>query len=143
MPNKKGLVLKPRKGSNLDAQNLHALWNKIGFEVICNEKDLTAKEILNFVRVTASKIGSRHSSFVCCIMTHGNDGRIYGSDSEQLEVKYITDSFKVNECPALEGKPKIFLFKLVEPSIAKEISMKLSAKHPWMKEILMKTSATE
>lgn len=49
--------------------------------------------------------------FVLAILSHGDDGTIYGTDGI-LAVKDIVDSFRGNVCPSLAEKPKIFIFQV-------------------------------
>ncbi len=106
-----GLILGERRGSDVDVKNLHDLWTNLGF-IVEKHEDLKAHQICVVVNNIAKKIEKNQDSscFVCCIMTHGAMGKIYGSDSNFLQIKHITDEFKEAKCPALAGKPKLFFF---------------------------------
>jgi hypothetical protein len=107
-----GVVLEERKGSDVDVQNLMGLWIKLGFSVEIH-LDLKAHQICKVVDDMSRKIERLHNSscFVCCIMSHGAMGKIYGSNSNYVDIKYITDLFKEDKCPALAGKPKLFFIQ--------------------------------
>ena len=104
--------LTERKGSDVDVKNLKDLWEQLGFEVKIYE-DLKAHEIYTVVLEMARKIDRLKTSscFVCCIMTHGNMGVIYGSDSNSLNINHIIDQFKEENCKALAAKPKLFFIQ--------------------------------
>ncbi|ESO83598.1 hypothetical protein LOTGIDRAFT_133150, partial [Lottia gigantea] len=44
-----------------------------------------------------------------CLLSHGEEGYIYGTDGEMLALNQIFDLFNNNKCPLLKGKPKIFI----------------------------------
>jgi hypothetical protein len=102
-----------REGSDDDVENLERLWKELGFTVTMNVDSTTADKIYTFLKEVADKINANQDSscFVCCIMTHGNMGKIYGSDSKSLDIKTITDLFKRDNCQALAGKPKLFFIQ--------------------------------
>ena len=49
--------------------------------------------------------------FVCAILTHGEEGVVYGTD-DKVEVKILLEPFKGNNCKGLVGKPKIFFIQV-------------------------------
>ena len=104
--------LGPRRGSEIDLDNLVDLWRQLGF-VVEKHKNLKAHNIWTVVTDMKERINEKRDSscFVCCIMTHGAMGKIYGSDLEQVDIRDITDLFKEGECPALAGKPKLFFIQ--------------------------------
>ena len=106
--------LEDREGSVVDVKNLETLWHKLGFDVE-TEKNLPAWKIREVVLNTANEINQRHDSscFVCCIMSHGDMGRIYGSDCKPVDIKEITDSFTKVNCPGLAEKPKLFFIHVI------------------------------
>ena len=107
-----GFTLGERRGSDVDLKNLNDLWKSLGF-IVEEHKDLTAVQLCTVVNDMAKKIEKNRdlSCFVCCIMTHGAMGKLYGSDCNFLEIKHITDLFKEAKCPALAGKPKLFFIQ--------------------------------
>ena len=105
-------TLTERKGSDVDVKNLKDLWEELGFEVEIHE-DLKADEIYTVVQEMARKIDRQKTSscFVCCIMTHGYMGMIYGSDCNSLNINDIIDQLKEENCKALAAKPKLFFIQ--------------------------------
>ena len=54
----------------------------------------------------------RHSdAFVCCVMSHGQKGSVFGSDGNALLVDDITSTFNGKRCPVLLNKPKVFIIQ--------------------------------
>ena len=109
---REGRILPEREGSQVDLKNLEDLWKKVGFKVKKYE-DLKAHKIYKAAQDVIEEIEKTQNSscFVCCIMTHGAMGTIYGSDSELVNIKDIIDFFKESKCPALAGKPKLFFIQ--------------------------------
>ena len=57
--------------------------------------------------------------FVCVILSHGEDGIVFGTD-EAVEIKQLTDYFKGDECLTLVGKPKLFFIQACRGSVTDE-----------------------
>lgn len=70
-----------------------------------------------FVSPVSKEDHSSSASFVCVLLSHGNEGVIYGTDGfERLE--NLTKHFKGDRCKTLVGKPKLFFIQV-------------SGSHPW------------
>lgn len=50
-------------------------------------------------------------AFICCILSHGDKGVVFGIDNQPLSIKQITRTFKATEQSTLKGKPKVFLIQ--------------------------------
>ena len=48
---------------------------------------------------------------MCAILTHGEEGVVYGTD-DKIEVKTLLEPFKGDKCRGLVGKPKIFFIQV-------------------------------
>ncbi|XP_020617936.1 uncharacterized protein LOC110055858 isoform X7 [Orbicella faveolata] len=99
-----------RTGSNDDVRNLTSLFNNFNFRHVV-EDNQTGSQMIKLLQTTAEKDFSRYDCFVCAILSHGKKDGIYGTDEELIKIEAITSLFRRNECPSLEGKPKIFLFQ--------------------------------
>ena len=47
--------------------------------------------------------------FCCIIRSTGTEHGIFGTDDKPIDIKTITSLFSSDECPSLNGKPKIFV----------------------------------
>ncbi|XP_064397925.1 caspase-3-like isoform X2 [Halichondria panicea] len=104
--------MKTRLGSNKDKDALEETLKMLGYTVHI-ETDLKRDEIIPKVLEHAEK--DKHcDSFICCILAHGNQGVVYGSDGEKLEIKDISKA--LNEVTQLRGNPKIFFFQACQGS---------------------------
>ncbi|KAF3699006.1 Caspase-8 [Channa argus] len=50
-------------------------------------------------------------AFICCILSHGKKGVVFGIDWQPLCIKQITRNFKATDQSPLTGKPKVFLIQ--------------------------------
>ena len=99
-----------RTGSNDDVRNLKDLFGDFGFRSRVQDNQ-AGREMLLLLKETAEKDFSRYDCFVCVILSHGSKDGIYETDEEVINIEAITPLFRRDECPSLEGKPKIFLIQ--------------------------------
>lgn len=98
-----------RNGTDLDAQNLYLKFKELGFDVGVHHNQ-TAKQMQQVFQDHAKADHSRSAAFGCAILTHGEDGVVYGTD-RQLEIDHITKPFRGDRCKSLVGKPKFFFIQ--------------------------------
>lgn len=99
--------LSPREGTDLDRDALKKLFHKLLFKVdVYNNK--TIAEIEEITEKMAKSDHSNYDAFIFCILTHGEEGLLYGIDGT-VPVKNITSRF--TSTVSLAGKPKIFFFQ--------------------------------
>ncbi|NWV48926.1 CASP8 protein, partial [Daphoenositta chrysoptera] len=102
--------MKDRNGTHVDAAALSNVFSKLHFRVEeC--KDLTAEEIRETVNIFRRENHEDKDCFVCCILSHGNKGIIYGVDGREVPIRELTASFTVQNCNSLAGKPKVFFIQ--------------------------------
>nr|XP_029504281.1 caspase-2-like [Oncorhynchus nerka] len=51
------------------------------------------------------------SSCVVCLLSHGVEGAIYGTDGQLLELDWVFEAFDNAHCPLLQNKPKMFFIQ--------------------------------
>ena len=99
-----------RTGPNDDVRNLTSLFDDFNFRCVV-EDNQTGSQMIKLLQKTAEKDFSTFDCFLCVILSQGKKDGIYGTDEEVIEMEAITSLFRRNECPSLEGKPKIFLIQ--------------------------------
>ncbi|NXI98560.1 CASP8 protein, partial [Psophia crepitans] len=99
--------LKDRPGTDVDAEALTRVFRKLHFKVE-EHKDLTAEKIRETVNTYRCKDHKDEDCFVCCILSHGKKGIIYGVDGQEVPIQELTTSFTGQNCHSLAGKPKVF-----------------------------------
>ncbi|KAK7895223.1 hypothetical protein WMY93_020548 [Mugilogobius chulae] len=78
-----------RLGTDVDAASAKKIFEELGY------------------KVNSKKDHKENSSFVCVILSHGNQKGIFATD-ELVELDSLTECLKGNKCPDLIGKPKLF-----------------------------------
>uniref|UniRef100_A0A3B4B6K0 Caspase 20, apoptosis-related cysteine peptidase n=1 Tax=Periophthalmus magnuspinnatus TaxID=409849 RepID=A0A3B4B6K0_9GOBI len=87
-----------RRGTDKDAESLAEVFNWLGFRVLmCEDQTMLTLE--------------HGDVFICCILTHGNKGIVYGTDKQPLSIKDITRTFRATDSSPLTAKPKVFLIQ--------------------------------
>ncbi|NXT81828.1 CASP8 protein, partial [Zapornia atra] len=99
--------LKDRTGTDVDAAALKRVFRKLHF-IVEEHKDLTAEQIYETVDTYRRKDHKDKDCFVCCILSHGKKGVIYGVDGQEVPIQDLTTSFTGQNCHSLAGKPKVF-----------------------------------
>ncbi|XP_069487595.1 caspase-3 [Ambystoma mexicanum] len=98
-----------RSGTDMDAANLRKTFAALGFEVkIFNDK--TCKEIFDILKNVSQQDHSKKSCFVCIMLSHGEEGTIFGTDTS-IPLKNLTVLFRGDKCKSLIGKPKLFFIQ--------------------------------
>ena len=99
-----------RHWSGEDVKGLKSLFDDFNFTTKIHD-NLEQREIKGLLQDTSEKDFGRYDCFVCVILSHGSKDGIYGTDDNLINIEAITSCFRRNECPSLEGKPKIFLIQ--------------------------------
>ncbi|KAM8934108.1 caspase-8-like [Pelodytes ibericus] len=102
--------LKDRHGTERDAEALEKVFSSLNFEVFLH-KDLTQDEVLQKIQYYSRQKHENRDCFICCILSHGNKGVIYGTDGQQVAIRDLTHCFQRSKCPSLAGKPKVFFIQ--------------------------------
>ena len=105
--NEKFITLKDREGTHIDEGNLIETFRYLGYavEVYRNQ---SAAQIRDIFKKMKGRDHKDCNSFVCCILSHGDEGLIHGVDG--IPVK-ITELVAGINCDTLKGKPKMFFFQ--------------------------------
>ena len=62
----------------------------------------------------------QYDAFVCCILTHGQMGHVFGSDSVPIPIQELTGLFTGIKCRSLAGKPKLFFIQACQGKVRQE-----------------------
>ena len=95
-----------REGAEHDDVNLVNTFQLLGY--ICSQhRNKTADEILGLINWVVKIDHTHYNSFVCCLLSHGDSGKIFGSDDKPIYLDDVKED--IISIPSLLGKPKIFL----------------------------------
>ena len=74
---------------------------------------MSSKEILErLVDISRHHSLDEHDAFVCCILSHGGPGVVYGTDGVAVDMDEILSLFRPDNCDNLAGKPKLFFVQV-------------------------------
>uniref|UniRef100_A0A2K6TPL8 Caspase-8 n=1 Tax=Saimiri boliviensis boliviensis TaxID=39432 RepID=A0A2K6TPL8_SAIBB len=73
--------------------------------------DCTAERIYEILQIYQRMDHSNKDCFICCILSHGDKGIIYGTDGREAPIYELTSQFTGLKCPSLAGKPKVFFIQ--------------------------------
>ncbi|XP_059175782.1 caspase-3-like [Physella acuta] len=99
-----------RTGTDVDANSMYGLLDKMGFEKIFCHDNLTAREMVRKLQEVARQDHKDSSCFVCVILTHGEEGYVFGTD-DKVPIDDLVAPFKGHNCKSLAAKPKIFFIQ--------------------------------
>ncbi|NXA05986.1 CASP8 protein, partial [Sapayoa aenigma] len=102
--------LKDRNGTDMDAAALRNVFRNLHFRIE-EHRDLTAEEICKTVDDVRREDHGDKDCFVCCVLSHGKKGIIYGVDGQEVPIWKLTIPFTVQNCNSLAGKPKVFFIQ--------------------------------
>lgn len=95
-----------RVGAENDDDNLVKTFKLLGY-MCSHHRNQTAKEILALIDGIIKTDHTHYNSFVCCLLSHGDSGKIFGSDNQPV---YLDDiKTEIIGIESLLGKPKIFI----------------------------------
>nr|XP_046226505.1 caspase-3a [Scatophagus argus] len=98
-----------RNGTDVDAANAIKVFKKLGYEVkIYN--DQSVEQMKRVLTCVSKEDHSCYASFVCVLLSHGDEGVFFGTDGS-IELKYLTTLFRGDRCKTLVGKPKLFFIQ--------------------------------
>ncbi|XP_051514578.1 caspase-3b isoform X2 [Myxocyprinus asiaticus] len=98
-----------RNGTDVDANNVMAVFSKLGFK-ISFFNDQTVSQMRDLLTKVSQLDHSHSAMFVCVLLSHGDDGKIFGTDG-CIDLKEFTVLFRGDRCPTLVGKPKLFFIQ--------------------------------
>lgn len=82
----------------------------LGFEVEV-QRDLSRDTMLSLLDELRKRDHSQFDCFVCCVLSHGLEGTVYGVDGNQVKLRELTEFFSGKLCPTLSDKPKLFFIQ--------------------------------
>ncbi|XP_056351686.1 caspase-10 [Oenanthe melanoleuca] len=100
-----------RKGSCKDADELERVFTWLGLDVKIYT-NLTSGDIINLMETWQNVQDHKdRNCFICCILSHGSSGAIYGTDHKLVSIRVLMSHFTAKRCPQLAAKPKLFFIQ--------------------------------
>ncbi|NXN34595.1 CASPA protein, partial [Nycticryphes semicollaris] len=136
--------LQERKGSCRDAEELERVFTWLGLDVK-TYKNQTSKEIKNLMQNWQHLEDHKdRDCFICCILSHGESGAIYGKDEELVSIRMIMSHFTAKQCPQLAEKPKLFFIQACQgKEIQRPVYVEADARIPDLSSMQQSISPSE
>lgn len=99
-----------RGGAQVDQRNLVTTFTLLKYKVE-EYVNLTSEEMIDTLKNVSSRDHSNFDSFVCCILTHGEEGQVFGADSVPVDLRDLTGLMKGTFTRSLLNKPKLFFIQ--------------------------------
>ena len=101
-----------RDGAKADQGALETLFQELSFDVKTHTS-FEAFELRALATKTAREYDKEYNALFFITMSHGQDHhRILCKDERSVTVEEIMSEFTAARCPALEAKPKVFIFQV-------------------------------
>lgn len=97
-----------RGGAEVDQKNLQLTFQFLRYNVVTYE-NLTHTKMTEVMLSMAQRDHSNYDSFICCILTHGEQDMVHGADSIPVSLLDLTGVMKM--CSTLINKPKMFFIQ--------------------------------
>ncbi|NXK19887.1 CASPA protein, partial [Arenaria interpres] len=136
--------LQERKGSCRDAEELKRVFTWLGLDVRIYT-NLTSLEIKHVMQTwQRSQDHKDRDCFICCILSHGESGAIYGKDEELVSIRMIMSHFTARQCPQLAEKPKLFFIQACQgKEIQRPVYVEADARIPDVSSMQQSISPSE
>ncbi|CAK6966194.1 caspase-2 isoform X5 [Scomber scombrus] len=103
--------LDPRKGGEVDDEVLRKVFTELDY-VVTVHRDLTAQGMRTCIENFCRRPDHRTmDSCVVCLLSHGVEGGVYGTDGQLLQLDWVFEAFDNAHCPLLQNKPKMFFIQ--------------------------------
>ncbi|XP_070691154.1 caspase-2 isoform X2 [Pempheris klunzingeri] len=103
--------LDPRKGGEVDDEVLRKVFTELDY-LVTVQRDLTAQGMRTCIENFCRRPDHRTvDSCVVCLLSHGVEGAIYGTDGQLLQLDWVFEAFDNAHCPLLQNKPKMFFIQ--------------------------------
>ncbi|XP_077577802.1 caspase-2 isoform X2 [Stigmatopora nigra] len=97
-----------RNGGEVDEKVLRKLFIDLDF-VVTVRRDMTTEQMRNCIDEFRRRPEHRNmDGSVVCLLSHGVDGAVYGTDGQLLQLESVFEAFDNVHCPQLQNKPKMF-----------------------------------
>ena len=100
----------PVTGGRANSSKLTSIFQYLQYSVQ-HHTNVTSTQMIQLVEEIASMDHTTYDSFVCCISYNGrNDHYMYCNDHHFVNIYELVE--KVQQCPTLQGKPKLFFIDI-------------------------------
>ncbi|NWY50148.1 CASP8 protein, partial [Chionis minor] len=105
-----------REGTLQDGKAVTRIFEWLQFTTV-EHKNLEARQMYAKLEEYSKKDHSNMDCFVCFILSHGEKGKVKGTDHEFVNIKDLLACFSGSNCRSLAGKPKLFFIQACQGSV--------------------------
>ncbi|XP_078604121.1 uncharacterized protein LOC144877921 [Branchiostoma floridae x Branchiostoma japonicum] len=104
--------LRERTGAEGDPQKLAEAFRSLPVDIeVKTRQNLDLSTMQHVLREEANRDHTDEDFFICSIMTHGAQGKVFATDGFSADLLDILSLFNGKRCPSLKGKPKLFFIQ--------------------------------
>lgn len=128
------IELEKREGTDVDCKSLHETFKNFNVSVHVSENvnhDKMKSEIITAVK---EYFKETHSMFFLCILSHGAEGAVYGSNGMLVQIESIVEWLTVDLHKKLKGKPKVAIIQACQGNYVQKIDDDIDIDSPRPKQ---------
>lgn len=91
-------------------ESLHKVFKWLGFDIE-TQRDCKAEKMLSIMKELAGRNHSHVECLVCFILSHGQEGSVYGVEGRTVTYRELMEPFSGFNCSSLAEKPKLFFIQ--------------------------------
>jgi hypothetical protein len=99
-----------RKGTAVDQRHLTHAFRYLGY-IVEVHREVDSERMKSIMNEMGKRNHDQYDSFVCCILSHGTAGHVFGTDGVKVSLDTLTQSIDAKHCPTLRNKPKLFFLQ--------------------------------
>ena len=99
-----------RVGTAVDERHLTHAFRFLGYYVEVH-REVDSERMLAIMTEMGKRGHDDYDSFVCCILSHGSAGHVFGTDDKKVSLNVLTQKIDAEHCPSLRNKPKLFFLQ--------------------------------
>ncbi|KAJ8392879.1 hypothetical protein AAFF_G00070830 [Aldrovandia affinis] len=103
--------LDSRVGGEVDEEVLRKVFTELDYTVMLH-RNLSVQGMQACIEQFSRRPDHQMmDSCAVCLLSHGKEGAVYGTDGQLLELDWVFQSFDNAHCPQLQNKPKMFFIQ--------------------------------
>lgn len=83
-------------------------------------RNLKANDLLYYIDELKRRDFIEYASLIVCILSHGDENVVQGTDSINLNIDELKYKFNSNDCPSLKNKPKIWIIQACQGHVSQK-----------------------
>lgn len=121
-----------REGTDVDCKSLRETFKNFNVSVHVSENVIHDKMKSEVITTVQKSFKETHSMFFLCILSHGDEGAIYGSNGMTVKIESIVEWLTVDLHTKLKGKPKVVIMQACQGTYVQVVNddIRTDSPHP-------------